>query len=120
MTGLSKTGAVRTTVILVGSSAVTGGTIWSLGGMGMKCSGALVAIGPMLVVGLSLSLQPFLLRCACDPHRRPWVPMIGAIGLPLIGASILQWKFCDPLIAVTLLILGPAIALGQSWGGGDG
>jgi hypothetical protein len=31
---------------LVGSSAVTGGTIWSLGGMGLKCSGALGAIGP--------------------------------------------------------------------------
>lgn len=111
---------VRTAAFLVGSSAVTGGTIWSLGGMGMKDSGALVAIGPLLVVAFYLSLRPFLPRCACDPHRRSWVPMIGAIGLPLIGASILQWKFCDPLIAVTLLILGPAIALGQSRGRGDG
>lgn len=85
----------------------------------MKCSVALIAIGPLLVVGLYLSLRPFTYRRDCGRRHQAWIAMVAGIGFPPLGAAILLRDFCDPIIALSLLILGPAIALGQSWGRGD-
>ena len=104
---------------LAGASIAVGGIIVYLGGLGMTCPFALMAIGPLLVTGFHLSLQPLFRGRRTQPYR-PSVVFAGAIVFPALGAAILHWRLCDPLIAMTLLTLGPAIALGQSWSQDEG
>lgn len=102
-------------IILAGASALADVAIWLIGGLGIQCGRALVEIGPLLVIGFYLSLQPFLPGRASAPLLSPRAGMAIGAGLSLLGAVTLRWDLCDPLIAATLLVFGPAVIFGQSF-----
>lgn len=88
-----------------------------MGGLGIECGRALIEIGPVLVIGLYLSLQPLLPGKASSPVLGPRAGVAVGAGLSTLGAAMLRWDLCDPVMAITLLVFGPAIMIGQ--GGGD-
>lgn len=111
--------SVRISAALVGASPLVGGIIWLMGGLGIECGRALVEIGPVLVIGLYLSLQPLLPGRASKPVLGPRAGMAIGAGLSILGAAILRWDLCDPVMAVTLLVFGPAIIISQGSGDHD-
>lgn len=104
-------------IVLTVASATVGGFIWLMGGLGIECGRALIEIGPVLVIGLYLSLQPLLPGRLSKPVLGPRAGVAVGAGLSTLGAAMLRWDLCDPVMAVTLLVFGPAIIISQ--GGGD-
>ena len=105
--------------VLAGASALVGGSIWLTGGLGIQCGRALIEIGPVLVIGFYLAIQPLLLGGASKPVLDPRAGLAIGAGLSALGAAMLRWDLCDPVMAVTLLVFGPAIILGQGRGDPD-
>lgn len=105
----------RTSAMLAVASALVGGAIWFRGGLGMDCFRALIEIGPLLVIGFYLSLQPLLLGEASEPALGSRAGLVAGVGLSLLGAATLRWGFCEPVVALTLLVFGPAILIGQGF-----
>jgi len=86
-----------------------------MGGLGIQCGRALIEIGPVLVIGFYLSLQPLLPRRLSQPALGPRAGMAVGVGLSALGAAMLRWDLCDPVMAVTLLVFGPTAIIGQSF-----